>query len=130
MRGSLTGVVAICLSIGACSGGAGTGPARSARSGPAPATIPATIKEPAPQAAPATSRHPSAPPAASKEDELPGPEIMSEVPCKTADDCWVKDGAPVARPARLRGRRFRPCRDGEAAPVCFKGRCGLVTYGC
>jgi len=59
-----------------------------------------------------------------------GPEVMSEHPCGSVDDCWVDGSTPIPRPEAARGRDFRPCEDGEAAPVCFEGRCGATFYGC
>jgi hypothetical protein len=57
-----------------------------------------------------------------------------KIPCSSADDCWVDDSVspyqPIARPKRLRGKRFRPCVDGEAAPVCRSGFCGVEGYFC
>jgi hypothetical protein len=58
---------------------------------------------------------------------------IDAVPCESERDCWVSDDVPwhpVARPKRLRGRRFRPCRDGELAPACRQGRCTLNAYRC
>lgn len=60
-------------------------------------------------------------------------EWVDGVACDDNDDCWVEVDPflrPIARPARLRGRAFRPCRDGEHAPVCREGRCALVGFGC
>ena len=58
---------------------------------------------------------------------------IDAIPCESGRDCWISDDAPrrpVARPKRLRGRRFRPCRDGELAPACRQGRCTLAAYKC
>jgi len=67
------------------------------------------------------------------EDEA-GPDVTSDIPCENVDDCWASGpddpAEPIARPASERGRRFRPCEDGEAAPVCAEGHCGLVYFGC
>jgi hypothetical protein len=56
------------------------------------------------------------------------------IPCKSADDCWISGDTtaakPIRRPAKLRGKKFRPCVDGEAAPVCRGGVCGTLAYGC
>jgi len=51
---------------------------------------------------------------------------IPEVPCKTDQDCWISDEfphRPIARPAKLRGRKFKPCVDGEVSPMC-QGVCG------
>lgn len=49
------------------------------------------------------------------------------VPCKTTRDCWVDPSPrrhPIARPKHLRKRDFKPCADGEAAPLCSAdGQC-------
>ncbi|MBK8937707.1 MAG: hypothetical protein IPM79_08695 [Polyangiaceae bacterium] len=54
--------------------------------------------------------------------------------CKTERDCWVDPSPrrhPVARPAHLRGRDFKPCSDGEVAPACKAGVCALgPAYSC
>lgn len=55
------------------------------------------------------------------------------VPCKTADDCWSTDKPVVhaiPRPAKLRGRAFRGCVDGEHVPKCVDGRCALDGLTC
>lgn len=55
------------------------------------------------------------------------------VACRSTDDCWAEHDPlphPIARPRRLRGRRFRPCVDGELAPTCAEGHCFLIPYGC
>ncbi|MCC6875307.1 MAG: hypothetical protein IT378_13455 [Sandaracinaceae bacterium] len=55
------------------------------------------------------------------------------IACRSVEDCWVEVSPrrrPIARPARLRGRRFRPCRDGEHAPACADGYCTLVAFSC
>ena len=56
------------------------------------------------------------------------------IPCKSEDDCWIRGGTtaatPIARPARLRGKKFRPCVDGEAKPICSGGFCGTMAFGC
>jgi hypothetical protein len=58
---------------------------------------------------------------------------VESVPCSTDADCWVSDEGfshPIARPRKLRGKRFRPCKDGEQAPVCRSGSCALESYRC
>lgn len=60
-------------------------------------------------------------------------EWVDPVPCESVDDCWVEvdpSPRPVARPAALRGRAFRPCRDGELAPACQEGECTLQGFSC
>ena len=52
------------------------------------------------------------------------------VPCKSELDCWVTSDPrprPVARPKSLR-RPFRPCKDGETAPVCEAGKCRIGPH--
>lgn len=72
---------------------------------------------------------PDAPAEESVDDAAP--EVMSDIACESADDCWVEDGTPVARPPEHRGESFEPCTGGEeSAPVCYEGRCGLVFFGC
>jgi hypothetical protein len=55
------------------------------------------------------------------------------VACTSADDCWI-DEQPVThairRPARLKGRKFRGCVDGERVPACVAGRCTLDALRC
>jgi hypothetical protein len=58
---------------------------------------------------------------------------IDPVPCSSDDDCWVSNDGfthPIARPKKLRGRRFRPCKDGEEAPVCRAGSCTVQGYTC
>lgn len=60
-------------------------------------------------------------------------DVVPLVPCTDARDCDVEDGAHGLRPIRARHRRrrdFVPCRDGEWAPVCNQGACGIVGFGC
>ncbi len=52
------------------------------------------------------------------------------VACKTDDDCWVEGHKPIARPKELKGRKFKPCKDGEHAPVCKENLCTVVAYKC
>lgn len=43
------------------------------------------------------------------------------IPCKSVRDCWTSSTPyrrPIARPARFKGRDFKPCKDGEAEPAC------------
>jgi hypothetical protein len=57
---------------------------------------------------------------------------IEPVPCASDDDCWVSDesSTPIARPRKLRGKRFRPCKDGELAPVCQSGTCAVRALSC
>lgn len=60
-------------------------------------------------------------------------EWVEPVSCTQDTDCWVSDGSPshpIRRPKKLRTRRFKPCRDGELAPVCRDGSCSLAAYSC
>lgn len=53
------------------------------------------------------------------------------VACKTDDDCWLDDQRmPIARPAKLRGKRIRPCTDSEHAPACREGVCMVRHFKC
>lgn len=52
------------------------------------------------------------------------------VACKTERDCWLSPTPrthPIARPARFKGRDFKPCKDGEVAPTC--GGDGFCAVG-
>lgn len=82
----------------------------------------------------------SAPPSASSSPVVasvsaaPSSSAAPGIPCKSVDDCWV-DGQstaakPIKRPKHLRGKKFKPCEDGEAAPVCMNGVCGTMGYFC
>src|SRR5690349_18065410 len=58
---------------------------------------------------------------------------LDPIECKTVDDCWVDPAPfshPIKRPKKLRGKTFRPCKDGEVAPACTDGRCNTRAYGC
>jgi len=55
----------------------------------------------------------------------------STVPCKTEDDCWSEGATPIARPKSRRGKKFKPCSDGEWAPSCgADGTCMTMGYRC
>lgn len=58
---------------------------------------------------------------------------VESIACESVEACWVSDGRPhypISRPKAKRGRKFRPCQDGEVAPACVDGRCSLVAYRC
>ena len=58
---------------------------------------------------------------------------VEPIECEDENACWVSNSRPyhpIARPKSLRGREFRPCRDGEVAPVCTDGMCGVVPFKC
>jgi hypothetical protein len=58
---------------------------------------------------------------------------LDPIACTSVDDCWVDPAPfshPIARPRAKKGKRFRPCKDGEVAPACTEGRCDLLAYGC
>lgn len=57
---------------------------------------------------------------------------VDPVPCSTNRDCWFEYEPlrAVSRPARLRNREFRPCRDGSHAPLCVDGACTLSPLSC
>jgi len=55
------------------------------------------------------------------------------VPCSSDNDCWLDEQPTlhaIRRPARLKGRKFRGCVDGEQVPVCKAGRCTLEGLTC
>lgn len=55
----------------------------------------------------------------------------STVSCTTDDDCWSRGPIPIARPKTLRGKHFKPCVDGEYAPLCGgEGTCLTLGYRC
>lgn len=55
----------------------------------------------------------------------------SAIDCRTDDDCWIDtDDKVVRRPAKLRGRKVRPCKDSEHTPACEKGVCGVKVWKC
>ena len=64
------------------------------------------------------------------------PQPVAEPARISTDDvaqCWVSDSAPyhpIPRPKSLRGRKFRPCQDGEVAPLCTNGHCTVAAYSC
>jgi hypothetical protein len=102
------------------------------------ATSTAGPSEPAPSAAVRGASAPSAPstPSNAVSDAPTAPasgaaaEPGERIPCKTVRDCWVSSTPgrhPIARPARFKGRKFKPCRDGEAEPVC--GDDGFCAVG-
>jgi len=58
---------------------------------------------------------------------------VEPIQCSSDSDCWVSDEGfthPIARPRKLRRKHFRPCKDGEHAPVCREGTCVVVGYTC
>lgn len=58
---------------------------------------------------------------------------LDPIACTSVDDCWVDPAPfshPIKRPRAKKGKRFRPCKDGEVAPACQDGRCTLLAYGC
>ena len=58
---------------------------------------------------------------------------LDPVACTSVDDCWVEKlpfSHPIKRPRSRKGKKFRPCKDGEVAPACQDGRCTLLAYGC
>ena len=115
---------------------------REARSSSVPVSVKDASSVVKPQAPPSTPVAQSPAPVAAAPDaalakpdptnHLPG-VMTSDIPCTTVDDCWATDGrpsAPMARPRRLRSKKFRVCHDGEGEPVCHQSRCGLVFYDC
>lgn len=61
---------------------------------------------------------------------------VAEVTCTQDSDCWFTEGFPRRPAARRKGGPggqgpFRPCVDGDRAPVCFEKRCSFgKVYGC
>jgi hypothetical protein len=56
---------------------------------------------------------------------------QAAIACKTDDDCWMDDKyKPIARPKEQRGKKIKPCKDGEHAPVCRENACTVVAYKC
>lgn len=58
-------------------------------------------------------------------------EREPSVACKTDDDCWLNDkGKPIVRPKEHRGKKLKPCHDGEQIPACRDNICGVIAYKC
>jgi hypothetical protein len=58
---------------------------------------------------------------------------VEPIECESVEQCWVSDSSPyhpIPRPKALRGKKFRPCKDGEVAPLCTNGRCTVAAYSC
>ena len=58
---------------------------------------------------------------------------LDPIACTSVEDCWVERlpyAHPIKRPRSKKGKKFRPCKDGERAPACDKGHCTLLAYGC
>lgn len=58
---------------------------------------------------------------------------LDPIACTSVEDCWVERlpyAHPVKRPPSKKGKKFRPCKDGERAPACENGHCTLLAYGC
>jgi hypothetical protein len=58
---------------------------------------------------------------------------VEPIECTDVEACWVSDSGPyhpIARPKSKRGKKFRPCKDGEVAPICDNGRCSVAGYSC
>lgn len=58
---------------------------------------------------------------------------VEPVACKTADDCWLEELPllhAIPRPKRLKGKKFRPCVDGEHEPACIQGTCTIRGFTC
>ncbi len=83
----------------------------------------------------ASATSPSATPSvatASAPSVEPSPPALG---CQSVDDCWVSakrfPAVPIARPKHLKGKKFKPCVDGEVAPTCTSaGACALLGYDC
>ena len=121
MRTTIIGIcVLVTLTATGCGNDASDEPASTAASAP----------ETTGTEEPVSPTEPPAPEAVEEPDDTALPEVMSDIPCETNDDCWVDDGQPIARPDANRGQDFRPCEDGEGAPVCVQNRCGLTFFDC
>jgi len=60
-------------------------------------------------------------------------EWLEPVACEDVSECWVSQDVPrhpIARPKKLKKKKFRPCKDGVLAPACQEGACTLRTYRC
>ena len=60
-------------------------------------------------------------------------EYFEPVQCKSDADCWVSEKPfthAIKRPAKLRGHKFRGCKDGEHEPKCIENRCDLRGLKC
>jgi hypothetical protein len=61
-------------------------------------------------------------------------EWVEPVACKDERDCWVgRNGEfvfPAKRPKKKRGKKVRPCKDGELTPACTDGMCTLRHWKC
>ena len=58
---------------------------------------------------------------------------LDPIACTSVEDCWVDPAPfshPIKRPRSKKGKKFRPCKDGEVAPACAEGHCTLLAYGC
>jgi hypothetical protein len=58
---------------------------------------------------------------------------LDPIACTSVDDCWVDPAPfshPIKRPRSKKGKKFRPCKDGEVAPACTDGHCTTRAYGC
>ena len=62
-----------------------------------------------------------------KKPHAADPEPVS---CTTDDDCWLDGNKPIARPATLKGKKVRPCKDAERVPVCKEKVCAVKGYKC
>jgi hypothetical protein len=72
---------------------------------------------------------PSASGAASAASSAPG-----AIDCVSDDDCWLTERngrtVPTRRPTNLRGKKVRPCSDGDYTPQCTAGTCSLLAWRC
>jgi len=58
---------------------------------------------------------------------------LDPIACTSVEDCWVEKlpySHPIKRPRSKKGKKFRPCKDGEVAPACTDGTCSTIAYGC
>ena len=114
--------------VGAC---AKAPPAHEETMAIAPA-VPSTSAVAADAGAPDTAPPSTGPGTDLRSPPPAAPEDAGEptIPCASIDDCWIEARRPIARPKELRGRKFKPCRDGEVAPKCKDGLCAAVPYKC
>ncbi len=129
------GVIAACAGAPAATPPPTSDPPIAASSSPEPSPPP-PLDVPSPPPAPPATSTPEPVDAASADAGQPTstavapPPQAPPIPCKTTDDCWVRGGKAIRRPANMRGRKFKPCTDGESAPLCRGGFCSTLGYGC
>ena len=52
-------------------------------------------------------------------------------PCESDDDCWMDEGfTPINRPAKERGKKIDPCKNGGRVAACADAKCVVRTGKC